>query len=107
MAAHAVFRNFAVPVLTASFKVRIDRLAAAICNEYFFMVLILLVDDFPKVEIEVLAFADFCFCRRNAGSRRLLCGAKSKGRNAIASLVSVLAKSPESRRYRDNANREK
>ena len=94
MAAHAVFRNFAVPVLTASFKARIDRLAAAICNEYFFMALILLVGDFPKVEIEVLAFADFCFWRRNAESRRLLCG-KSKGRKAIASLVSVPAKATD------------
>lgn len=59
------------------------------------MVLILLVDDFPKVEIEVLAFADFCFCRRNAGSRRLLCEVKSKGMNTIASLVSVLAKATD------------
>ncbi len=59
------------------------------------MALILLVDDFSKVEIEVLAFADFCFCHRNAGSRRLLCAVKSKGRNAIASLVSVPAKAAE------------
>lgn len=57
--------------------------------------LIPIVRGFPKVEIEVLSFADFCFRRRNAGSRRLLCGVKSKGRKAIASLVSVATKSPE------------